>query len=172
MGRGSVTSLAPGFRFHPTDEELVRYYLKRKVCNKPFNFDAISVTDVYKSEPWDLPGACVENTFGKNLFEIVNKFQKRTKLSVHCYSGNDDLGIQYLMNGQEQHWRFKDAFFHATVFRCELKHGYEFQNYQTFVAYNSKWKNGNHANVTWLAVERGLYQIWNHRTPEFMYPWI
>ncbi|KAL0736617.1 hypothetical protein Bca4012_012827 [Brassica carinata] len=55
MGRGSVTSLAPGFRFHPTDEELVRYYLKRKVCNKPFNFDAISVTDIYKSEPWDLP---------------------------------------------------------------------------------------------------------------------
>jgi hypothetical protein len=55
MGRGSVTSLAPGFRFHPTDEELVRYYLKRKICNKPFKFDAISVTDVYKSEPWDLP---------------------------------------------------------------------------------------------------------------------
>ncbi|XP_013613101.1 PREDICTED: NAC domain-containing protein 78-like isoform X1 [Brassica oleracea var. oleracea] len=55
MGRGSATSLAPGFRFHPTDEELVRYYLKRKVCNKPFNFDAISVTDIYKSEPWDLP---------------------------------------------------------------------------------------------------------------------
>ncbi|KAF8118854.1 hypothetical protein N665_0002s0161 [Sinapis alba] len=55
MGRGSVTSLAPGFRFHPTDEELVRYYLKRKVCNKPFKLDAISVTDVYKSEPWDLP---------------------------------------------------------------------------------------------------------------------
>ncbi|KAJ0235165.1 NAC domain-containing protein 78 [Hirschfeldia incana] len=55
MGRGSATSLAPGFRFHPTDEELVRYYLKRKVCNKPFKLDAISVTDVYKSEPWDLP---------------------------------------------------------------------------------------------------------------------
>ncbi|XP_010423582.1 PREDICTED: NAC domain-containing protein 78 isoform X1 [Camelina sativa] len=56
MGRDSVTtSLAPGFRFHPTDEELVRYYLKRKVCNKPFKFDAISVTDIYKSEPWDLP---------------------------------------------------------------------------------------------------------------------
>uniref|UniRef100_A0A1J3EDQ5 NAC domain-containing protein 78 n=1 Tax=Noccaea caerulescens TaxID=107243 RepID=A0A1J3EDQ5_NOCCA len=56
MGRGgSVTSPAPGFRFHPTDEELVSYYLKRKICNKPFKFDAISVTDVYKSEPWDLP---------------------------------------------------------------------------------------------------------------------
>ncbi|CAL5343284.1 unnamed protein product [Camellia sinensis] len=52
----STASLAPGFRFHPTDEELVRYYLKRKVCRKPFRFEAISDIDVYKSEPWDLPG--------------------------------------------------------------------------------------------------------------------
>lgn len=118
-------------------------------------------------------GVCVEYTFGKNLFEIINKFQKRTKLRVHCYSGNDDLGVQYLMNGQEQHWRFNDAFFHATVFRCELMHGYEFQNYQKFEAYNSKRDNdGIKKNVTWLAVERGLYKIWNHRTPEFMYPWL
>ncbi|XP_076940085.1 NAC domain-containing protein 53-like [Bidens hawaiensis] len=49
-------SLAPGFRFHPTDEELVWYYLRRKICRKPFRFDAISDVDVYKVEPWDLPG--------------------------------------------------------------------------------------------------------------------
>lgn len=55
MGRDSVKSLAPGFRFHPTDEELVRYYLKRKVSGKPFRLDPISVVDIYKSEPWDLP---------------------------------------------------------------------------------------------------------------------
>ncbi|KAA3453375.1 NAC domain-containing protein 53 [Gossypium australe] len=54
MGRDSATSLAPGFRFHPTDEELVRYYLKRKILNRP-SFDAISVIDIYRSEPWDLP---------------------------------------------------------------------------------------------------------------------
>nr|QDX01702.1 NAC domain-containing protein NAC8 [Medicago sativa subsp. falcata] len=48
------TSLAPGFRFHPTDEELVIYYLKRKVSGKPFRFDAIAEVDIYKSEPWDL----------------------------------------------------------------------------------------------------------------------
>lgn len=48
------TSLAPGFRFHPTDEELVRYYLRRKACGKPFRFEAVSEIDVYKSEPWDL----------------------------------------------------------------------------------------------------------------------
>ncbi|XP_019441018.1 PREDICTED: NAC domain-containing protein 13-like [Lupinus angustifolius] len=50
----SPTSLAPGFRFHPTDEELVIYYLKRKVGGKSFRFDAISEVDIYHSEPWDL----------------------------------------------------------------------------------------------------------------------
>ncbi|CAN1174330.1 NAC domain-containing protein 78 [Linum perenne] len=56
MARGdSDAFLGPGFRFHPTDEELLRYYLKRKVTNKPLRFDPISVVDVYRSEPWDLP---------------------------------------------------------------------------------------------------------------------
>ncbi|KAI4384380.1 hypothetical protein MLD38_002545 [Melastoma candidum] len=52
----SPTALAPGFRFHPTDEELVVYYLKRKVSGKSFRFDAIAVVDIYKTEPWDLAG--------------------------------------------------------------------------------------------------------------------
>uniref|UniRef100_A0A5B7AW51 NAC domain-containing protein n=1 Tax=Davidia involucrata TaxID=16924 RepID=A0A5B7AW51_DAVIN len=51
-----ATSLAPGFRFHPTDEELVQYYLKRKASGKPFRFDAVTEIDVYKSEPWELAG--------------------------------------------------------------------------------------------------------------------
>ncbi|KAI3981097.1 hypothetical protein MKX01_032237 [Papaver californicum] len=52
----ATSSLAPGFRFHPTDEELVSYYLKRKNLGKPFRFYAISEIDIYKFEPWDLPG--------------------------------------------------------------------------------------------------------------------
>ncbi|KAH7853689.1 hypothetical protein Vadar_005550 [Vaccinium darrowii] len=52
----SSSSLAPGFRFHPTDQELVGYYLRRKAFGKPFRFDPISEIDIYKCEPWDLPG--------------------------------------------------------------------------------------------------------------------
>ncbi|OMO62789.1 No apical meristem (NAM) protein [Corchorus olitorius] len=51
---GSATALAPGFRFHPTDEELVSYYLKRKVSDKPVRFNAIAEVDIYKQEPWEL----------------------------------------------------------------------------------------------------------------------
>lgn len=46
----------PGFRFHPTDEELVLYYLKRKICGKKLKLDIIRETDVYKWEPEELPG--------------------------------------------------------------------------------------------------------------------
>ncbi|XP_059279893.1 NAC domain-containing protein 17-like [Lycium ferocissimum] len=53
FGENSV--FPPGFRFHPTDEELVVYYLKRKICRRSILLDAIAETDVYKWEPEDLP---------------------------------------------------------------------------------------------------------------------
>lgn len=45
----------PGFRFHPTDEELLGYYLRRKVENKPIKLELIKQIDIYKFDPWDLP---------------------------------------------------------------------------------------------------------------------
>ncbi|XP_068652496.1 NAC domain-containing protein 53-like [Aristolochia californica] len=48
-------TLPPGFRFHPTDVELVRYYLRRKVMGKRLPVKAIAVVDIYKFSPWDLP---------------------------------------------------------------------------------------------------------------------
>ncbi|KAF3445347.1 hypothetical protein FNV43_RR10523 [Rhamnella rubrinervis] len=46
----------PGFRFHPTDDELVLYYLKRKICRRKLKLDIIAETDVYKWDPEELPG--------------------------------------------------------------------------------------------------------------------
>lgn len=46
----------PWFGFHPTDEELVGYYLKRRICGISLQLDVIAEVDIYKCEPWDLPG--------------------------------------------------------------------------------------------------------------------
>ncbi|XP_038888171.1 putative NAC domain-containing protein 94 [Benincasa hispida] len=45
----------PGFRFHPTDEELVSFYLRRKVEKRPISLELIKQIDIYKHNPWDLP---------------------------------------------------------------------------------------------------------------------
>ncbi|KAL4272873.1 hypothetical protein GQ457_13G005280 [Hibiscus cannabinus] len=49
--------LLPGFRFHPTDEELVGFYLHRRVEKKPLRIELIKQIDIYKFDPWDLPKA-------------------------------------------------------------------------------------------------------------------
>lgn len=46
----------PGFRFHPTEEELVEFYLRRKVEGKRFNVELITFLDLYRHDPWELPG--------------------------------------------------------------------------------------------------------------------
>lgn len=52
----TFSHVPPGFRFHPTDEELVDYYLRKKVASKKIDLDVIKDIDLYKIEPWDLQG--------------------------------------------------------------------------------------------------------------------
>ncbi|KAL5726130.1 hypothetical protein ACHQM5_009199 [Ranunculus cassubicifolius] len=51
-----MENLPPGFRFHPTDEELLTYYLSHKVSDYQFISRVIADVDLNKCEPWDLPG--------------------------------------------------------------------------------------------------------------------
>ncbi|CAA0816326.1 Protein CUP-SHAPED COTYLEDON 1 [Striga hermonthica] len=55
--RSDEPHLPPGFRFHPTDEELITYYLLKKVLHSNnFTCRAIAEVDLNKCEPWHLPG--------------------------------------------------------------------------------------------------------------------
>ncbi|CAA7026584.1 unnamed protein product [Microthlaspi erraticum] len=49
------SSLPPGFRFHPTDEELVGYYLNRRNEGLVIELEIIPGIDLYKFDPWELP---------------------------------------------------------------------------------------------------------------------
>lgn len=48
--------MPPGFRFHPTDEELITFYLASKVYNGSFCGVDIAEVDLNRCEPWELPG--------------------------------------------------------------------------------------------------------------------
>ncbi|KAK4268969.1 hypothetical protein QN277_022186 [Acacia crassicarpa] len=46
----------PGYRFCPTEEELVAYYLRRKLmAPDPSIYNTIPEIDICKYEPWELP---------------------------------------------------------------------------------------------------------------------
>ncbi|KAA8544274.1 hypothetical protein F0562_022286 [Nyssa sinensis] len=46
----------PGFRFYPTEEELVSFYLHKKLKGKGQDLDrVIPVVNIYELEPWQLP---------------------------------------------------------------------------------------------------------------------
>lgn len=48
---------APGFRFYPTEEELVSFYLQKKLLdpNRQDLDSVIPLLDIYEFSPWDLP---------------------------------------------------------------------------------------------------------------------
>ncbi|KAG8643050.1 NAC domain-containing protein 2 isoform X1 [Manihot esculenta] len=53
--KGAEQELPPGFRFHPTDDELVNHYLIRKCAGQPISVPIIAEIDLYKYDPWQLP---------------------------------------------------------------------------------------------------------------------
>ncbi|KAK3120859.1 hypothetical protein QOZ80_8BG0642750 [Eleusine coracana subsp. coracana] len=54
-GQPAHDMVMPGFRFHPTEEELIDFYLRRRVEGKRFNIELINLVDLYRYDPWDLP---------------------------------------------------------------------------------------------------------------------
>ncbi|KAI4349168.1 hypothetical protein L6164_009798 [Bauhinia variegata] len=55
--------LPPGFRFHPSDEELIVHYLRNKVTSCPLPASFIAEIDLYKFNPWELPS---KSLFGED----------------------------------------------------------------------------------------------------------
>ncbi|KAL6961705.1 hypothetical protein U1Q18_049311, partial [Sarracenia purpurea var. burkii] len=48
-------SLPPGFRFYPSDEELVCHYLYKKIANEELLKGTLVEVDLHTCEPWQLP---------------------------------------------------------------------------------------------------------------------
>ncbi|CAI9092059.1 OLC1v1027206C1 [Oldenlandia corymbosa var. corymbosa] len=126
----TFTHVPPGFRFHPTDEELVDYYLRKKINSRRIDLDVIKDVDLYKIEPWDLQELCRIGTEEQNewyFFSHKDKkyptgtrtnrataagFWKATGRDKAIYSKHDLIGMRKTLvfykgrapNGQKSDW--------------------------------------------------------------------
>ncbi|XP_052874579.1 NAC domain-containing protein 89-like [Gossypium arboreum] len=54
-----ASSMFPGFRFSPTDVELISYYLKKKLDGYDKCVEVIPEIEICRYEPWDLPAKSI-----------------------------------------------------------------------------------------------------------------
>ncbi|XVF05107.1 hypothetical protein REPUB_Repub05bG0143100 [Reevesia pubescens] len=54
-----ASSMFPGFRFSPTDVELISYYLKKKLDGYEKCVEVIPEIEICRHEPWDLPAKSI-----------------------------------------------------------------------------------------------------------------
>ncbi|KAE8725339.1 NAC domain-containing protein 12 [Hibiscus syriacus] len=71
------SQVPPGFRFHPTEEELLHYYVRKKVASEKIDLDVIREVDLNKLEPWDLQEKCKIGSTPQNDWYFFNHKDKK-----------------------------------------------------------------------------------------------
>ncbi|KAJ1695788.1 hypothetical protein LUZ63_012486 [Rhynchospora breviuscula] len=77
--------LLPGFRFDPTEQELLLYYLKPKVFSLPLPAGVIPEINLKKYDPWDLPGVGHGERYFFNQPEANYRAKTRYRLTSSGY---------------------------------------------------------------------------------------
>ncbi|XVF08639.1 hypothetical protein REPUB_Repub07fG0020000 [Reevesia pubescens] len=111
--RDGVTKLPRGFRFQPTDEELVFHYLKCKVFSFPLPASIIPDLNVCKFDPWDLPGELEQERYFFSSKEAKYRIGKRiNRATASGYWKATGLDKQIISRGNQIAGMRKTLVFH------------------------------------------------------------
>ncbi|KAL2902965.1 NAC domain-containing protein 43 [Bienertia sinuspersici] len=108
------SKIPPGFRFHPTEEELLQYYLKKKVALEKIDLDVIRDVDLNKLEPWDIQDKKYPTGTRTNRATAAG-FWKATGRDKMIYGNNKRIGMRKTLvfyKGRAPHGEKSDWIMH------------------------------------------------------------
>ncbi|KAI3455079.1 hypothetical protein Pfo_011742 [Paulownia fortunei] len=94
--RDGGSKLPPGFRFQPTDEEIVFQYLARKIFSCPLPASVIpEISNIFSFDPWELPGDSDQDRYffsnKETNYRNVNRSSRATCAGYWKVIGSDKL---------------------------------------------------------------------------------
>ncbi|KAM3208291.1 hypothetical protein ACQJBY_063142 [Aegilops geniculata] len=125
-----------GFRFHPTDVEIITSYLVPKVLNKAFDPIAVGEVDLNRCEPWELPEKA---KMGEKEWYFFS--QKDRKYPTGIRTNRATTAGYWKATGKD-----KEIFHHATTSLIGMK--------KTLVFYKGRAPRGEKTN--WVMHEYRL----------------
>ncbi|KAK4375529.1 hypothetical protein RND71_006206 [Anisodus tanguticus] len=142
-------NLPPGFRFHPSDEELITYYLSNKVSDFNFTARAIADVDLNKSEPWDVPGTLPISSLDSDK-SICRKrqWEKRNGISLALKIASTQRAFELTSNRSRLLWKTTDK--DKEIYRGGVLVGMK----KTLVFYRGRASKGEKTN--WVMHEYRL----------------
>jgi hypothetical protein len=85
----------PGFRFFPTEEELVSFYLNNKLQGQSNSIDrVIPVIDINGVEPWNLPSKYIKINFIIHIYSVSIKYF--TSSAIHNILYDQCIQIKFV----------------------------------------------------------------------------
>ncbi|KAI3470517.1 hypothetical protein Pfo_027180 [Paulownia fortunei] len=103
---------------------------------------------------------------------VINNLPSNSApLTLHCASGDNDLGHHTLAVNQDFNWSFcENIYYPNTLFFCHLWWG---SKQRAFEVFNSKWVQPDSTQHYWLAKSDGIYFSYSNSPQTFTkrYDW-
>ncbi|XP_020246446.1 NAC domain-containing protein 104 [Asparagus officinalis] len=125
--------LPPGFRFFPSDEELVVHFLRRKASHLPCQPNIIPTLDLHLFDPWDLNGNALQG--GNQVWYFFSRNAQHRATPSGCWS---PVGISENITNGDQHVGVKKT---LVFFFGENKTNWVMHEYHLLDAINASTSN-------------------------------
>jgi hypothetical protein len=92
-------------------------------------------------------------------------------LAVHCKSGDNDLGVQYVPPGREYMFKFHENVWGTTMYWCRFVDGQRWNSFQVWEAPGAPFKKMPCWKCLWVARVGGFWRAEDGHALTIVQPW-